>query len=96
MANIKSAIKRIKITRRNNFQNKLYSSNVKTFTKKYYENLKLLELDRSKENQIRVTQSLSLVFSKIDKAVKRNVLHRNTAARKKSKLTMAFNKIQKV
>ena len=93
MANIKSAIKRIKVTRRNNLQNKLYSSNIKTFTKKYYKNLSLLKLNQTEENRLKVSQSLDILVSKIDKAVKRNVLHRNTAARKKSKLALALNKI---
>lgn len=93
MANIKSAIKRIKVTRRNNLQNKLYSSNIKTFTKKYYKTLDILRFDPKEENRVQASQSLAILFSKIDKAVKRNVLHRNTAARKKSKLTLALNKI---
>ena len=45
MANIKSAIKRIKITKRNTLENKMYTSNVKTFTKKY-----LASLEEYKEN----------------------------------------------
>ena len=36
MANIKSAIKRIKTTKRNNQINRFYKSTIKTFTKKYY------------------------------------------------------------
>ena len=35
MANIKSAIKRIKTTKRNNQINRFYKSTIKTFTKKY-------------------------------------------------------------
>jgi small subunit ribosomal protein S20 len=35
MANIKSAIKRIDITKRNTLENRRYSSNVKTYTKKW-------------------------------------------------------------
>ena len=71
MANIKSAIKRIDITKRNTLENKLYSSNVKTFTKKF-----LVSLDEYKENPnpanlAIVTQNLSLTFSKIDKATKK-------------------------
>ena len=91
MANIKSAIKRIDITKRNTLENKLYSSNVKTFTKKF-----LVSLDEYKENPnpanlAIVTQNLSLTFSKIDKATKKHVFHKNTAARKKSALTKAFS-----
>jgi small subunit ribosomal protein S20 len=93
MANIKSSIKRIKVTRRNNIQNKIYSSNIKTCTKKYYQTLERLKVSKSEENKVKVNQSLSLLVSRIDKAVKKNVLHHNTAARKKSKLMTDLNKI---
>jgi small subunit ribosomal protein S20 len=91
MANIKSAVKRIKITERNTLENKLNKSNIKTFTKKY-----LVSLNDYKEKPNPTTlaianQNLSLVFSKIDKATKKKVLHKNTAARKKSMLANAFN-----
>jgi small subunit ribosomal protein S20 len=36
---------------------------------------------------------LDTVYSAIDKAKKRNILHKNAAARKKSKLTKMVNKI---
>lgn len=86
MANIKSSIRRIKISIRNRVQNKKYISTIKTFTKKY-----LFFLDKYKNNEVNlelVFKKLSLVYSKIDKASKIKVLHRNTAARKKSLLSM--------
>ena len=91
MANIKSAIKRIKVTKRNTLENKLYSSNVKTFTKKYLVSLNEYKEKPNPTNLALVTKNLSIVFSKIDKATKKNVLHKNTAARKKSALVNAFN-----
>lgn len=39
-----------------------------------------------------VKQNLSAAFSKIDRAVKRGVLHRNNGARKKSRLSRALKK----
>lgn len=91
MANIKSAIKRIDIAKRNALQNKKYLSRIKTFTKKY-----LLALDKytNETNLISkelVTKILGILYSKIDKATKRNILHKNTASRKKSKLRIALN-----
>jgi small subunit ribosomal protein S20 len=86
MANIKSAIRRIKVTSRNTIQNKKYLSTVKTFIKKY-----LLFLDKYKNNEVNfqlVMKQLDLVYSKIDKAAKINVLHKKTAARKKSLLRL--------
>ena len=93
MANIKSAIKRIKTTKRNTLQNKLYKSNIKTFTRKYLVSLNEYNLRPNPANLALVTKYLSLVFSKIDKATKKNVLHKNTAARKKRVLANAFNSI---
>jgi len=94
MANIKSALKRIDIAKRNTLQNKTYSSHIKTYTKKY-----LLSLDQYKnepnETQLElVMKNLDVVYSKLDKATKANVLHKNTAARKKSALRMALNSIK--
>ena len=40
-----------------------------------------------------VQQSINDAFSKIDKAVKRGVLHRNTGANQKSRLSAALKKV---
>ena len=94
MANIKSAIKRIDITKRNTLQNKRYSSNVKTYINKYLISLEAYILDPSTGNLELLQNNLSLAYSKIDKAVKRNVIHKNTAARKKSNLQKTLNSIK--
>ena len=91
MANIKSAIKRIDVTKRNTFRNKQYSSNIKTFTKKYLLSLQQYTNIPNDLNLNLVKDNLSSVYSKIDKATKANVLHKNTAAIKKSALRIAFN-----
>ena len=91
MANIKSAIKRIDVTERNALENRLYKSNVKTFTNKYLTSLDEYKENPNPANLSIVTKNLSLTFSKIDKATKKNILHKNTAARKKSALTKAFS-----
>jgi small subunit ribosomal protein S20 len=94
MANIKSAIKRIDITKRNTLENRRYSSNVKTYTKKYLMSLESYKLDPSNENFERLQNDLSMAYSKIDKAAKKNVIHKNTAARKKSNLRKTLNSIK--
>lgn len=91
MANIKSAIKRIDTTERNNLRNKRYKTNVKTFTKKYLMALNIYKQEPNDVNLELVIKNLNLAYSKLDKATKANVLHKNTAARKKSALKMAFN-----
>ena len=95
MANIKSAIKRIYVTKRNNLRNKQYSSNVKTFTKKYLISLDTYKTDTNGINFETVMKNLNILYSKIDKATKANVLHKNTAARKKSALKIALNNLNK-
>ena len=86
MANIKSAIKRIKTTKRNNQINRFYKSTIKTFTKKYLTATQEYKNNPTAENLSVVKDNLSIVYSKIDKAIKKNVYHKNNGARKKSRL----------
>ena len=86
MANNKSAKKRIQIAERNRLMNKSYKSTVRTLTKKTLETCAKYEKDPNEENKNLVKISLNKAFSLIDKAVKKNVLHRNNGANKKSKI----------
>ena len=86
MANNKSAKKRIQIAERNRLINKSYKSTVRTLTKKTLSNCEKYKKDPNSENKDLVQVSVNKTFSLIDKAVKRNVLHKNNGANKKSKL----------
>ena len=86
MANNKSAKKRIQISERNRLINKSYKSTVKTLTKKTLENCEKYKKDPNKDNENLVKTSLNKAFSLIDKAVKKNVIHKNNGANKKSKI----------
>ena len=86
MANNKSAKKRIQIAERNRLINKSYKSTVKTLTKKTIENCEIFKKEPSEENRNLVKLSLNKTFSLIDKAVKKNVLHKNNGSNKKSKI----------
>ena len=86
MANNKSAKKRIQIAERNRLINKSYKSTVRTLTKKTLDNCEKYKKDPSEDNKNLVQLSLNNVFSLIDKAVKKNVLHKNNGANKKSKI----------
>jgi len=86
VANNKSAKKRIQIAERNRFINKSYKSTVRTLTKKTIENCEVFKKDPSEENKKLVKSSLNKTFSLIDKAVKKNVLHKNNGSNKKSKI----------
>ena len=86
MANIKSAKKRIQIAERNRLINKSYKSAVRTLTKKTVENCAIYKKDPSEDNKNLLNTSLNKAFSLIDKAVKKNVLHKNNGANRKSKI----------
>jgi len=86
VANNKSAKKRIQIAERNRLLNKSYKSTVRTLTKKTLENCEKFKKDPSEDNENLVIKSLNKAFSLIDKAVKKNVLHKNNGANKKSKI----------
>jgi len=93
VANIKSAKKRIQIAERNRLQNKSYKSAVKTLMKKYFAAVEEYASDPSSEKEQQVQQAMSAAYSKIDKAVKINALHRNNGARKKARLAKALKKV---
>jgi len=86
VANNKSAKKRIQIAERNRLVNKSYKSTVRTLTKKTLENCKKYKKEPNEDNKNLVIKSLNRAFSLIDKAVKKNVLHKNNGANKKSKI----------
>ena len=86
MANNKSAKKRIQIAERNRFINKSYKSTVRTLTKKTLQNCAKYKKQPNEDNKNLLTSSLNEAFSLIDKAVKKNVLHKNNGANKKSKI----------
>jgi small subunit ribosomal protein S20 len=78
MANIHSQKKRILRSERERIENRLYTSTIKTYFRR------LESLVQSSDGEAAQTAHRELV-SKIDKAVKRGALHRNTGARKKSR-----------
>ena len=86
VANTKSALKRAKIAERNRLRNKTYKSAVKTLMKKYFTVVETYAANPTPELKQQVDERLAEAYSKIDKAVKRGVLHPNNGARKKSRL----------
>ena len=86
VANNKSAKKRIQIAERNRLINKSYKSTVRTLTKRTLENCEKYKKDPNEDNKNLVNLSLNKTFSLIDKAVKKNVLHKNNGANRKSKI----------
>ena len=79
MANIKSALKRVKVSREQNLRNRMISSAVKTAIKKFD---KALESD----DRAAITEYYTVAVSKVDKAAAKGVIHKNAANRKKAQL----------
>ena len=86
MANIKSAKKRIKVIEKKTMRNKVVKSQTKTAIKKV-----ITAVDSGVKDDAQ--NAYSKAASAIDKATTKGVFHKNTAARKKSRLAKMVNKV---
>ena len=86
MANIKSAKKRILVNQVKADQNKAIKSGVKTAIKKVYAAIDANDQAAAKEALLNAT-------SVMDKACSKGVYHKNTVARKISRMSVAVNKM---
>jgi small subunit ribosomal protein S20 len=79
MPNTKSAKKALKVSEKKRSRNRRYNELTK-------ESVKALEalLKEEKKDAKKITEALSAVYSRIDTLEKKNILHINTAARRKS------------
>ena len=87
MPNIKSAKKRVLTTKRQCEENTLVDSRMKNSIKKLE---KLVKEGKKEESQ----ELLNTTIKNIDKAQNINIVHKNKAARLKSRLTKSVNKMQ--
>ncbi len=86
MANIKSAKKRILVTKTKADRNKAIRSKVKTAIKK-------VDAAIEAKDSAAATVALKNAISEIDKAQRKGIFHKKTAARKISRLAIAVNKL---
>ncbi|MDS1029431.1 30S ribosomal protein S20 [Bacillota bacterium LX-D] len=84
MPNIKSASKRVEIARQRTLRNVALKSNLKTVIKRFVEAVESKDLEKSKTTLLRALRT-------VDKAASKGLIHKNTAARKKSRLQKLFN-----
>lgn len=84
MANTRSARKRIRQIAKRTLLNKMYRSRMKTAIRRFEEAL-------ASDDEARIQETLRRAFKYIDKAAKRGVIHTNTAARRKSRLSRLLN-----
>ena len=83
MAHHKSAKKRIRSSERKKEVNKMTDSKIKTVIKK------TLATDKKEELEVLYKEAIAI----LDKGTSKGRLHKNNAARKKSRLTKHLNKV---
>ncbi|MCQ2538185.1 MAG: 30S ribosomal protein S20 [Lachnospiraceae bacterium] len=86
MANIKSAKKRISVIETKTLKNKMVKSKLKTLVKK-------VDAAVAASDKAAAAEALKEAVVALDKAAAKGILHKNTAARKVSRLTKAVNSI---
>ena len=86
MANIKSAKKRILVNKKAELRNKSQKSKIKTLVKK-------VEAAIEANDKAAAEAALQVAIKEISRAASKGIYHKNTAARKISRLTIAVNKI---
>ena len=85
MPNIKSAKKRVKVIAAKTLKNQMIKSQLKTYIKKF-------EVAATSGDKAEVATAYKTAIKKLDQAVSKGIMHKNTSARKKSQLTKVFNK----
>lgn len=86
MPNIKSAKKRVLISKAENEQNKANKSLLKTNVKKF-------EAAAASGDKEAAAAAAKVAVKTIDKSVSKGILHKNTAAHKKSSIAQKLNSL---
>ncbi|MCM8710395.1 30S ribosomal protein S20 [Clostridium sp. SYSU_GA19001] len=84
MANIKSAVKRIRVTQVKTLRNKMVKSSLKTVIKKFEAAVAGGNVEEAKVALVNASKALDMAASK-------GVIHKNMASRKKSRLAAKLN-----
>ena len=85
MPNIKSAKKRVKVIEKKTLINQMHKTAIKTAVKKF-------EAAVEAEDKSAIAPLFNDAVKKLDQGVKQGILHKNTAARKKSQLALKLAK----
>lgn len=87
MANIKSQIKRNKQNQKRRMRNRVYRGTARTYVRKAEAAIKVGDAQASQEEVLKAIRAL-------DKAASKGVIHKNNAARRKSRLVKKLNSMQ--
>ena len=86
MPNIKSAKNRVSVIKTKTLRNQIIKTNLKTCIKKFEECV-------ANNDAANAVEACKTAFKKIDQAVAKGILHKNTAARKKAQLSNQLNNL---
>lgn len=84
MANTKSALKRIRSSEKRRLRNRRVRTETRTYIKKARAQIEAGELEEAK-------RSVAQAIRALDKAAEKGIIHRNNAARRKSRLMQKLN-----
>lgn len=87
MANLKSAIKRIRQNEKRRLHNRFYRGRARTYVKKALEAIE-------SGSQEEAGEAVQEAVSALDKAASKGIIHKNNAARRKSRLMQHYAKMQ--
>jgi len=88
LPNIKSAVKRVELAKKRTMRNASIKSATRTAVKKF-------EVALEQNDAATTATSFKKAVVALDKAVSKGVLHKNTAARKKSQIAKKVNSLAK-
>ena len=86
MPNIKSAKKRVLVTKTKSLKNKMVKTQLKTTIRKF-------EAAVASGDKAAASEAYKLAVKKVDQAAARGVIHKNAAGHKKSQFTLKFNQM---
>ena len=87
MPNIKSAIKRVKVSEKKNLRNRMIRSSLRTASRKYVAAIASSDVKAA-------SALLPITSSAVDRAATKGIIHKNAANRRKSRMAKNLNKIQ--
>ena len=88
MANIKSTIKRARITKDENLRNRMDKSALKTSIRRFNESVDASDKDSAAETYLNAVKT-------VDQGVAKGILHKNAANRKKAQLAKKYAELDK-
>lgn len=88
MANKKSAIKRLRSARRRQLRNRNFRGQARTAVKKARQKIEAGRLEEARE-------AVRVASVALDKAAQKGIIHKNNAARRKSRLMQQLNRAER-